>query len=250
LVGKHLGGSTKNAGVGSYGLSQMVILAKRLIPRHQPDYVIVQYSTWLVNRAVSVFAPAYFGKLPSPYYSGDENLVIRPPIFQAKMVEFQMDKYRNSREGVGDFLSFLWNVGLPLFLHDDFNMSVYTLAGIFKLNEQPTTNHRAVIQHAYGEIHSVAEKNGATLIIVILGNTIHPVPVQRDLLPKNVIVVDAHKAMLERLPTKDTNSYRKHYYHWRGNPPRIVDAHPNEKAHRIIAETIISQLFELPNNAN
>ncbi len=250
LVGKYLGGYTKNAGGCSYGLSQMVILAKRLIPRHQPDYVIVQYSTWLAHRAVSAFAPSHFGKLPNPYYVKEDNLVIKPPVFQTKVCDLPIGEYRKSHEGVVDFLSFLWNVGLPLFLHDDFNMSVYAFTGVLGLHEQPTTNHRAVIQHAYGEIHSVAEQNGATVIIVVLGRDNHPVPVQKDLLPNDAIVVDAHSALLKRLPTIDKQSYKRQYMHWRGNPPRLVDSHPNEKAHRIIAEEIVSQIAELPNKAN
>lgn len=250
LIGSYLGGSTKNAGVCSYGLSQMVIIAKRLIPRHKPDYVIVQYSPWLVNRAISAFAPSYFGKLPNPFYSEDGDLVIRPPVFQSIVMELPIDEYRSSRESVGDFFSFLWNVGLPLFLYDDFNISVYTLAKILGLEDEPTSNRRAVIQHAYKFIHSVSEQNGATLVVVILGNSNRPVQVQEENLPKDVILVDAHSAMLERLPTKDQKSYDEYYKHWRGDPPVIVDGHPNEKAHRVIAEEIISRIANSPNKAN
>ena len=42
LVGQYLGGTTKNAGVCSYGLAQMMILARRLVPIYQPNYLIVQ----------------------------------------------------------------------------------------------------------------------------------------------------------------------------------------------------------------
>lgn len=249
LVGKYIGGSTKNAGVCSYGLSQMVIIAKRLIPRHKPDYVIVQYSTWLISRAVTAFAPSYFGKLPNPYYAGEDKLVIKPPVFQTIIMELPVDEYRDSQEGFGDFLSFLWNIGLPLFLYDDFNMGVYTLASVFGLKGQPTANRRAVIQHAYEEIHKVAEQNRAKMIIVVLGNNHHPVSVQKELLPKDVIVVDAHRALLKRLPTINRESYQRQYHHWRGDPLKRVDGHPNEKAHRIIAEEIVSQIVESPNGS-
>jgi hypothetical protein len=51
LVGQRLAGTTRNAGVSSYGLSQMMILAKRLVPAYKPDYLLVQYSPWLVDRS-------------------------------------------------------------------------------------------------------------------------------------------------------------------------------------------------------
>ena len=130
LVGNYLGGSTKNAGVSSYGLSQMVIMAKQLIPRHKPDYVLVQYSPWLVDRAVRPFSPSHYGKFPNPYFveeDNEDNLVIKLPVFQTKILELPIDEYRKSQKGFSDFLSFLGNVGLPLFLHDDFNMTAYTL---------------------------------------------------------------------------------------------------------------------------
>jgi len=245
LVGNYLGGSTKNAGVSSYGLSQMVIMAKQLIPRHKPDYVLVQYSPWLVDRAIRPFSPSHYGKFPNPYFveeDNEDNLVIKLPVFQTKILELPIDEYRKSQKGFSDFLSFLGNVGLPLFLHDDFNMTAYTLAKVLRLKERPTKNRLRVIQHAYGEIFRVSEQNGAKMIIVVLGENHHPVPVQKDLLPKNVIVVDAHNALLNRLSTIDKQSYQRQYSHWRGEPPSLVDGHPNEHAHRIIAEMIISQM--------
>jgi len=250
LVGNYIGGSTKNAGVCSYGLSQMVIIAKRLIPRHTPDYVIVQYSPWLVKRAVRPFAPSHYGKTPNPYYAGEDTLAIKLPVFQAKIFELPIDNYRNSQEGFFDFFSFLGNVGLPLFLHDDFHMTAYTLATALRLTDRPTKNRSAVIQHAYGEISKVADQNGAKLIIVILGEDHQPVSVQKDLLPNNAIVVDAQSALLKRLPTIDKQSYQREYNHWRGDPPSLVDGHPNEKAHRVIAETIVTQIVELPKKVN
>ena len=246
LVGKYTGGTTKNAGVCSYGLSQMVIVAKRLIPPHNPDFVIVQYSPWLVKRAIRPFAPSYYGKVPNPYYIEEGNLAINPPVFQTKVFALPIDNYRNSQKELADFFSFLWNVGFPLFLHDDFNMTSYTLAKVLRLEKRPTKNRSAVIQHAYGEIFKVAEQHGAQLIIVILGEDDHPVPFQRDLFPTDAVVVDAHSELLSRLPTIDEKSFQEQYSHWRGDPPSLVDGHPNEYAHRIIAEKIVSQIMGLP----
>lgn len=250
LVGEYIGGSTRNAGVCSYGLSQMVIIANKLIPRHKPDYVIVQYSPWLVERAVGTFAPSYFGKLPNPYYVEDDNLVIKPPVFQTKIFDLPIDGYRDTQEGFVDFLSFVWNVGLPLYFHDDINMGIYTFARVSGLKDQPATDRPAVIQHAYGEINRVAEQNGAEMIVVVIGYSNDPVPVQKELLPDDIIIVDARGALLENLSTVDRKSYERQYNHWRGDPLKLVDRHPNEKAHKIIAEEIASQIIESQTRAN
>ena len=244
LVGNYFGGSTKNAGVCSYGLSQMVLIAKLLIPRHEPDYVIVQYSPWLVKRAIKPFSPSYYGKLPNPYYIGESNPVIAPPVFQTKVFEFSIDNYRNTQKGVSDFFSFFENIGFPLLLHDDLNMTTYTLAKFLRLTDRPTKNHSAVIQHVYQEIARLAEQNGARMLIVVLGENHLPVPIPKDLLPSNAIVIDAQSELLSRLPTIDEKSYQRQYNHWRGEPPSLVDTHPNELAHKIIAEMIIFQMVK------
>ena len=49
LVAEALGGSCLNAGVVGYGLGQMLVLARRHIPRIRPDVVLVQYSDWLIT---------------------------------------------------------------------------------------------------------------------------------------------------------------------------------------------------------
>ena len=121
---------------------------------------------------------------------------------------------------------------------------------ILGLKDRPTKNRSAVLRHAYGEISKVAEQNGAKLIIVILGEDHQPVSVQKDLLPNNAIIVEAHSGLLNRLPTVDKQSYQREYNHWRGDPPSLFDTHPNELAHRIIAEMIISQMVEPPGKEN
>ena len=84
LVGQSLGGITKNAGCSSCGLSQMLILARRLIPTHKPDYVVVQYSPWLVSRALDPFAPTYFGKAPTAYFYEDDGVALIRQFFLQK----------------------------------------------------------------------------------------------------------------------------------------------------------------------
>ena len=242
LLGQSLGGIAKNAGCSSCGLSQMLILARRLIPTHKPDYVVLQYSPWLVTRALDPFAPSYFGKAPTAYFYEDDGVALHPPVFLTKLMDLPIDRYRNSSEGVMDFFSLLWNVGLPLLIHDDFHMSRYLLQRAFGRIPKPATNDSNVIRYVYEEIATLARKENAQLVITVIGENYNPVEVPRHLFPADSIIVDAHSALREGLPVANEDNYKKNYAHWRGSPPVIVDHHPNEKAHTIIAEAILSEI--------
>ena len=244
LTGRRLNGSTKNAGVPSYGLCQMLILARRLIPVYQPDFVVVQYSPWLVSRSISLFAPAYFGKLPAPYFYQSNHLAIHPPVFQTKITDLPVDRYYTSPKGTSDYLSFLWHVGLPLFVHDDFNMILYRLKRAFSFLPEPDANQDEVVRYVYEEIAKVAEENQTKVVIVILGRNHVEVQIPEHLFQHAVIIVNAHRALIGRLNVVNNTSYLREYAHWRGSPPSIVDIHPNKKAHRIIAEEIVLKIRE------
>lgn len=242
LVGQHLGGTVKNAAVSGYGLSQMMILAKRLVPIHRPDYLIVQYSPWLTQRAQNPFAPTYFGKLPVPFFQGGSEVALHPPVFETKTMDLPVADYRKSSESTGDFVSFLWNVGLPLYVHDDFHMLSYEARRKLGAVPEPATNGQQIEKYTYEEIGRVARENKAKVIVVLLGRTIEPVTVAENIFPDDFIVADAQAALIRHLPRASAETYQEQYAHWRGSPPRLVDAHPNARAHRIIADEILSKM--------
>ncbi len=243
LIAASLNGTEKNAGVCSYGLAQMLILAKKLIPIHKPDYLLVQYSTWLVDRAQAAFAPSYYGKTPVPFfYETGQGFTLHPPVFPAKVFDLPSDKYRGSTSGWTEALSFYWNVSLPLSLHDDMHMLEYLLnRGIGKIPNSKSSKD-ALIRNVYEEIAKVAKENRAKMIIVIMGSDWKPVTVDSGWFPAGAIVVNAHEALLDNLLVPDRAAYVMEYSIWRGDPPRVVDDHPNELAHRIIAESIVSEI--------
>jgi hypothetical protein len=221
----------------------MLILARRLIPSHKPDYVIAQYSPWLISRSLRPFAPTYGGKSPTPYFYKDDGLALHPPVFPTTLGDLSLESYRNTPKSIVDFISFLWNTGLPLFIYDDFNMSRYLFKKAIGLIPKPATNEKnIVVGYVYEAIASLARENGSRLIIVALGNSADPVPVPTQLFPSDSIIVDAHATLLEQLSIVNKDNYEKAYAHWRGSPPMIVDSHPNEKAHQIIADEILSKI--------
>ncbi|HTN44650.1 MAG TPA: hypothetical protein VMN77_12740 [Nitrospiria bacterium] len=245
LVGKLLHGTMQNAGVCSYGLTQMLILARKLIPLHRPDYILVQYSPWLVERATQKFASSYYGKLPVPYFydSGNE-LKIRPPVFLTILGSLPFDRYRNTPRTIADHVSFFWNVALPLFIHDDVHMISYFLERLGGIAPRGSSRGDELTRYVYSEISKVAVENHCRMLIVILGRDVNPVRFTPDLFPSNAIVVNAHQKMLDELPHLDEEAYERTYMHWRGDPPVIVDRHPNEVAYKIIANEIVRRIRE------
>jgi len=240
LVSQSLGGTTINAGLFGYGLSQMVTLSRRLVQTRQPDYLLVQYSPWLVDRAQSPFAPTNFGKLPTPYFFLRQNeLVLHPPVFMTKIWDLPFDRYRNTPVSFGDKLAFVWHIGLPLYIHDDLNMCYYNLRRVFGAIPEPAASPEQITRYAYDEMGKVARRNGTRLVIVVLGIDHNPVQIPQSLFPPDSVTVNAHDALLRQLPVINEENYLKQYAHWHGSPPAIVDTHPNENAHRIIAEAIV-----------
>lgn len=254
LIARSLKGTSKNAGVGGYGLSQMLLLAEKLVPIHKPDYLLVQYSPWLVKRAQSPFAPSSWGIIPTPFfYDKDGGFALCPPVFLSMKHGSSVNRYQNSPSNWPDALSFYWNVGLPLIVHEDFNMlkfRTYTIAGTIP---RPTSLRRKLIKHVYARINSVANEFDARVIIVVLGGSHRPLQVDQGLFPPDALIVNAHDTLLERLPNPNWENYVDAYFYRWGSPPTNVDRHPNSAAHKIIAEAVVSAItrdeMELPNQA-
>ncbi|MDF3031768.1 MAG: GDSL-like Lipase/Acylhydrolase [Moraxellaceae bacterium] len=240
LAAQHLGGETVNGGVPGYGLAQMVRRAEELIPKYKPDYVVVQYSPWLVQRAISEFAPADNGYLTAvPYYTGDAAPEIVAPAFPPQGIT--VDAYRTTPRSLGDRLSFLWNVALPKYVYEDFHLYPFRLRQFLSLAPEPSGNGTGVLLKAYADIDAIAQRHQARTVILVLGNSFS-MEVPELLFPPQALRVNAQQALLQRLPVVDSEHYMRAYWLMRGNPPRPVDWHPNERAHALIAEVLAQDL--------
>ncbi len=228
----------RNAGVTSYGLTQMLILARRLIPKYRPDYVVVQYSPWLVDRAQSFYAHIAFGTTPVPFFvdSPGGELRIHPPVFVSKAAALSVDEYRSRPASFGDCLSFLVTIGGPLVLHDDYRMGIHRLKRLTGFTPPPAANRQKIIDSAYREISDLCRDYQAKMIILVLGWNQSPVDHhQLDQIP-GVVVVDPQPTLVSKLPERTTLAYQRMYGHWGGNPPVCFDDHPNPTAHLLIAQ--------------
>jgi hypothetical protein len=244
LTAQALNGTPLNAGIPGYGLGQMLILAKRLIPKFKPDLVLVQYSPWLVDRGTNPFAPSWVGALPSPFFSDgpDRSIKINPPVFRTKSFDPDIQKFRSTPRSVLDFMAFLTGVGIPLYSHDGLHMGGYYAGRMTGRIPHPCRSPERVVEYVYTEIYRLCQENNSRMVIVVLtepGSSRKPSSNELSRLQGLGIVVNAQSALFARLPDKSLDAYDRAYHHHRGENAVLVDRHPNENAHRIIAEEII-----------
>lgn len=240
-LSKILGTTVLNAGTGSYGYGGMLIRARRLIPKYKPDYVIVQYSHWLQERAMDIYGPSYFGLTPVPYFidgDGKNKVLLQYPVFDNKMVTLNLSEYRSTPKGVKDFLVFMAKGALPMFLHDDYHSFVVKVKRNLRLMPYPTENEEGLVTDVFEQIKQICDANGAKMIVLVLGNSTKKEKLFDGVKNLGVPIVDGHSAILKALPQETDEIYFKTYAHWRGDPPVLVDNHPNSAAHRIFAEEL------------
>ena len=106
-----------------------------------------------------------------------------------------------------------------------------------------TAPEREIQAIAYAEMLRLCEAAGTRMVVVILDPPDKTVfaPAELDL-PPEVPLVDTTPALYARLPSRDRDSYLRAYGHWKGDPPRLVDEHPNARAHAIIADEVLKVL--------
>ncbi|HAA19581.1 MAG TPA: hypothetical protein DCR93_04340 [Cytophagales bacterium] len=248
LVADSLGYRYQNAGVCGWGLAQIYLRGKELIQQYQPDYVVLQYSPWLVERGVSNYAPSYSALIPSPYiYNVESGVQVAPPPFRALGYSLPVNDYKQTAEGFGDYLSFAYRVGWRLVLYEwvqKYRTSLRRKMGKLpplNRNQNPATE-QAVYQALVQEVKNV----GGTPILLALSNESVSEASQQFAKQVNVAkVADGDHALWSSLSDSTKASYSDTYHHWRmleGTRTR-VDQHPNEHAHALIANTIIEQII-------
>ena len=220
----------------------MMLLAERLIPQYSPDYVLIQYSPWLFDRATTYFAPTYFSYAFNPFFADAHTggVEIRPPVFSN--YEIDLTPWRVSRRGPLDFASFLLRGALPLFVHNDVSIISYRVRYAAGLIKKPTRNRGAVLKIAYGRIQALCSQNKSLPLIVIVGNSSAEVPVPEELRELGMPLVNAHALLVSSLPEPTDDAYHRAYGHFRGSPPVCVDGHPNPRAHTLIAKAIVDYI--------
>jgi hypothetical protein len=240
LTAKALNSRAMNAGMSGGGLCQMVMRARKEIPRFKPRYVVVQYTHWLVRRSQRYYRPTDFGKTPGPfYYESNGKILIHPPVFTTKNFDVPIAKY--ARKGL---LSFTWHVGLPLYLHDDFYVLATSIKRLIGVLPGPAQSKEAIVHFTYREIDQLCRAHGAKMLVLKLYMNLEDFPTY-GLEGLGYPVIDTFEPLASRLPERTKRAWSKQYQFVKGKRQRLVDVHPNAEAHRIIAQTIVEKIRSL-----
>lgn len=234
---KYLGGESINAGVPGYSLAQMLLYARRLTPKYKPDFIVVQYSPWLVLRSEAGAITDSSSKLTlAPYFFKKSGVmgIATAPFTPPPSTMRSIEKYKGTPKSLTDALSFFTTVGIPFYFHHTYNATLLRIRQFAGLTPKKSTDSIGIIRFAYQEFDKIAKENNAKLVIVPLGTAIS-LHVPYDLFPEDAIVVNAWESQVEKLTDPSSWGYVKQYFLWRGNPPIPVDWHPNETAHNITA---------------
>ena len=239
LVGDSLHGTSLNAGVSSYGFSQMLILARKLIPEYKPDYVVVQNSPWLADRASSRFAPTYGLQIPSPYFAKvNDTTTILPPCYSSSCfsLKWEYDKRKNK---LFNFISFYFKEGFAVITKDLFHVFWANLR-----SKAPLNNTSKVEKVFFNEMVQIAGKNNSKLIILNLGDIKYTHNSHRIISGNNNIKFAEADSLLWKTVNFNEHNYQRAYnfWGWTGKDSIIIDRHPTPEAHAIIAKSILQTI--------
>ncbi len=231
-----------NAGTCSYGLAQMVAQARAIVPKHKPKFLVVEYAPWLVTRAQQMYAPSYFGKVPTPYF--DENAKLVKPAFLPEMDNLGTEKFQNSTNNVVVYGSFLLKIGLPYFYKNDLNVLKTWCKTTTGMQPKPNQNGDQIKTQVFSEIQELCCKNNCKLIVWgISDNEMLQKPTILDSL--HILFLNTDSLLNPKNEFKTYETYLKKYGHWQKNSPTdssIIDVHPNATAHQIIAAGLVGLL--------
>jgi hypothetical protein len=246
-IAQDIGGDYINAAGSGYGVSQMLIKAQELIPKHKPDYLIVQYTTWLPERSMQTYQTFFGGKFPIPFIS---ERGLERPVFSPRGLKTPFAEFHKTPVSTFDFLKFMVQVG-PNFVYQDLN-SIWVFWGqLLGFVPKPSSNKKWVEDYAYGELYRICEENGTKMVVWTTGTGFHLDPkLPADTLYKlNVPIAYADSTLYKRHNAWTKDSYAKLYSHWwlpPGQPDSVlVDGHPNALCHRIIADEIVATIRQL-----
>ena len=240
LTAKKLNKTYINAGVCSYGLTQMVLLSEKLIPKYNPKYVVIQHSSWLVERGTSLFAPVYYGSLPNPYFVEREGKMdIHPPIYISQIFGLNPEIIKSQ-----SLLIFFINTGFKFYVIEDARYISLIWEKITHKIDKPTMHLKEAEMFGYKKIIETAEKYGAYPIILHIDSKNKNLSLDEIIKYPNAKVVDTDIELTDYLSHTKSHSFSKEFEHWRivDHDSVLVDRHPNFASHSIIAHALIQAI--------
>ncbi len=176
---------------------------------------------------------------------------LQGPLFRSVLFDLPFQDYDNPRRSVFDFGSFLLRAGAPLLIHDDLAMAGLLVQGWLGRVPRPGGDPNGIERAAYSEIAQVCADASSRMVIVqvSLGMDERRPRLGGLVRQGRALIADAQNALNAQVPDRTRDTYRRLFCHWRGTPPVLVDSHPNPRAHRVIADTILDALAQADTRA-
>lgn len=252
LASKELGLSYINAGVSGWGLAEMYLKAKELIPKYKPKYVVFQYSKWLPERAAGMYRTSAGFEMAKPYFEvlPSGGFDIRKTAYASDL--YNLKRYPNLNKSIGSAIAFIFGSGVmrEIFVREDVKkFSIWLERKLGRSNPVTATDEQMedLSMQVYKELMAYARENHAEPFILSIQNQHREID---DFYPKfmtpadSLIFIDGMKYHRKYLDSNTSASIKWDFIHWRnvnGDSVRM-DLHPNHFSHWMISRAIVDKL--------
>lgn len=239
LISKKLNHQLINASMVGYSYVHYQIMLDSLITSHSPDLICIQISPYSSDRSISGYLNAYV-KIPTPfYYNKNNRTFIHNPLYQSSIFDIfkknDINTYKSKKKSFLNFIKFTYHFSFPLFSHELIN-EIKSLDKKLKTKNRPDNDLvlKIFIQH----INSLNISKEQTVIFYNIGyepNEFEEIISNlKNEIKFNYVFANFEKELYTKI-NNNKSEYFENYGHWRGNPPKLVDEHYNELAHKIVS---------------
>lgn len=240
LTAKETNRNYINAGVCSYGLAHMVLLAQKLIPIYKPEYVVVQHSPWLVERAVSMYAPVYFGSMPVPYFiDNGTSIEVNYPYYPTRLFDPLLREIKENKNFKNKYLKLAMYV-----LREDIQWVVNKLMKISGKYKKPASDIEKTEYLAYENIIKIARQYNTKVIMLGISNNTFQYNQSKYSNRADIIYLDTDTVLKKYMKENNLADYSRAFCHWKiaGKDTIMVDAHFNPLAHQLTSDLIVKNI--------
>ena len=133
---------------------------------------------------------------------------------------------------------------MPFYLKNDISYLKTKIQMVFGKIPNPETNTKLVESVVYDRLIQLCIKNNSQPVILCLDNNYTSKESKSLFSLKNVFFAKADSILNSQLKTAYKNEYKYKFQHMRvvDGDTLVVDAHPNQAAHKIIAESILNKI--------
>ena len=214
-----------------FNLAQELAVAQKKIKVTSPDLILVQYSSWLVDRALSPYVQDPLGFLGAAHFAVNKKnkVALQPPPFRTAWADSQWDR--------GEMNFFVR--AIPLFFFDWFHQLRFSLH-----NTDKPAPRSALVRFAYDSMARLAEKKEARLFIVFIGRWDQSdAQTITSVMPASLVTTGE---VLEKQWNQDRSpEFTSEFEEWKSYPPVLSKEPPLKKIPAILAPTFIEAIHQV-----